>query len=194
MELNQQINLKLSALVVIFYVLLAFLIKDHINLAYENDRAQREIKGIRLEIANGEYNRTIVKTRTVSVPYETIKEIYVPPEGKVIITPKDPNKKLEDVVNITVKRVGFTLQPGMQLTMLPYVGGGLDVKLVFINRFGAGLGLNYFHVSDNNYYISPTVNVTYRLDRIPYVRNSEALLGLAVYPTNRLYLGIRMGL
>jgi hypothetical protein len=191
MELNQTINARLSLLVILFYVLLGYLIKDHVSLAFENDRAQREVNGMRLEVANGVYDRVVIKTRKVIVP--TDKIVYVPPEGKVIITPKNPTKKLDDLVTIRYDRYGFTFEPGMQFTILP-LGGGLDVKLAFINRLGLGVGVNYFSRGNGDYYISPTANVTYRLDFIRFVKNTEALFGLSVYPTNRGYIGIRMGL
>lgn len=177
----------------IMLFLLYFLVTDHIKLAKENDLSQRELRGVLMEINDGRYTRTIIKTKEVRVPTEITKNVYVPTEGYVTITPKDPTKRLEDVVNISYKTSGTTLGLGLETSVLPR-GFGVDAKFLFASRWGVGLGLNYFNSERDGDFFSPTGHISYRLDQIKYIHNTELLFGLGVLPRNFGYLGLRMGL
>lgn len=87
------------------------------------------------------------------------KQPYIPEEGKVIITPKDPTKKISDVINIKVQKMGFCFKPGLKLNLLPY-GIGLDIKFAYAYRFGATVGMSYLRFLETER-ISPTIGVTY---------------------------------
>ena len=124
--------------------------------------------------------------RTIIKNVDRIKTIYVPSEGKVEIITRDPTKNLEDVVDIKVKRWGLAFRPGLQLGMFP-LGIGLDAKVLFINRVGLNGGLIY--TSDKT--ISPTATISYKLDRVPLIQNTELFIGYRPLGTIPLILGIR---
>ena len=94
---------------------------------------------------------------------------YVPPEGKIVIKPKDPSKKLEDLVEVNYKWYGLSFRPGLQLAIIP-MGLGLDAKLIFVNRFGLNAG-GIFLIQSRT--ITPTLGLSYRLDKIKFIYNTE---------------------
>ena len=87
--------------------------------------------------------RVVVKdnklTATVRQPDGTVKtEVkYVPPEGKAEVV-----QPTEGPTEISVKRAGFTFRPAVQGLMGQELKGGLGARLVYFNRYGAGLGLD----------------------------------------------------
>lgn len=139
--------------------------------------------------------RMVIKTRILKVPkliHRTkivFKNVYVPPEGSITITPKDPTQNLEDVIEVNKKWYGLTLKPGFALSVYP-IAYGLDVKLAFASRFGLGLGVLY---SPRNQHVMPTLPLTYRLDRLPLVDNTEAYCAYAPFSSLNLNCGLRIG-
>lgn len=116
---------------------------------------------------------------------------YVPPEGRIIITPKDPKKKLEDVINIKYDTVGWTFRPGIAAGVLPPLLG-LDFKYAFANRLGLNAGLGYrFDYPYKGW--SPFAGITYRLDN-DWLHNTEAFAGILLLPRNTGLVGIRVNL
>ena len=87
--------------------------------------------------------RVVVKdnklTATVRQADGTVKtEVkYLPPEGRAeVVQPTD------GATEISVKRAGFTFRPAVQGLMGQELKGGLGARLVYFNRYGAGLGLD----------------------------------------------------
>ena len=87
--------------------------------------------------------RVVVKdnklTATVRQPDGSVKtEVkYLPPEGKAeVVQPTD------GPAEISVKRAGFTFRPAVQGLIGQELKGGLGARLVYFNRYGAGLGLD----------------------------------------------------
>ena len=135
---------------------------------------------------------TVLKTRILYRTRTKYKTVYVPPEGYVKIKPKDPEKTLEDVVEVKIKWYGLTLKPGLQFGMLN-IGYGLDFKLAYINRFGLNTG---FLIIPNRqtHTITPSLGLSYRLDRLPLISNTEAQCAytpLSLIPIN---CGLRISL
>ena len=87
--------------------------------------------------------RVVVKdnklTATVRQVDGTVKTQvkYVPPEGRAEVV-----QPTEGPAEITVKRAGFTFRPAVQGLMGQELKGGLGARLVYFNRYGAGLGLD----------------------------------------------------
>ena len=108
------------------------------------------------------------------------KTIYVPPEGSIEIKPKDPTKTIDDVIEVKVKWFGKTFHPGARIGLLP-ISPGIDAKVYFIGRLGVELGVGTMVVRnfDNSLFfdgISPTVGISYRLDKIKWLQNSETVI------------------
>lgn len=62
---------------------------------------------------------------------------YVPPEGKAeVVQPTD------GPAEIAVKRAGLTFRPAVQGLIGKELKAGLGVRLVYFDRYGAGVGLN----------------------------------------------------
>ena len=62
---------------------------------------------------------------------------YVPPEGRAeVLHPTD------GATEISVKRAGFTFRPAVQGLVGKELKAGLGARLVYFNRYGAGLGLD----------------------------------------------------
>lgn len=87
--------------------------------------------------------RVVVKdnkiTATVRQADGTVKTQvkYVPPEGRAEVL-----QPTEGPAEITVKRAGFTFRPAVQGLIGQELKGGLGARLVYFNRYGAGLGLD----------------------------------------------------
>ncbi len=67
---------------------------------------------------------------------EKIVTVYVPAEGGLIV--KKPDDKGNVVV--VIKNKGFTARPGIGLFYDGKVNGGLDLKLIYWDRYSMGLG------------------------------------------------------
>ena len=78
-------------------------------------------------------------TATMRQPDGSVKtEVkYVPPEGRAEVV-----QPTEGLAEITVKRAGFTFRPAVQGLIGQELKGGLGARLVYFNRYGAGLGLD----------------------------------------------------
>ena len=62
---------------------------------------------------------------------------YLPPEGRAEVV-----QPTEGAAEITVKRAGFTFRPAVQGLVGKELKGGLGARLVYFDRYGAGLGLD----------------------------------------------------
>lgn len=124
------------------------------------------------------------KQRTDTTP-------YIPPEGKVIITPKDPTKSINDVIKIHYQRYGFTFEPGIQTVLFAEPNLGFDVKVIYARRFGLNVGF----VAGRNLsvLVSPTVSMSYRLDQI-HLPNTEAFIGYVPLDKFTIQTGFRINL
>ncbi len=87
--------------------------------------------------------RVVVKdnklTATVRQADGTVKTQvkYVPPEGRAEVV-----QPTEGPAEITVKRAGFTFRPAVQGLIGQELKGGLGARLVYFDRYGAGLSLD----------------------------------------------------
>ena len=128
-----------------------------------------------------------LQTRTVYLPPGE-SPIYIPPEGGVVITPKDPTKTLGDVVDIQVNRMGLIHELGV---FASYPKGiGLDMKWFYIERFGLEVGARI----DNHKTVSPTFGGSYRLDRSSWLKNTEFACGWAPINYFSTWCGLRLNL
>lgn len=118
-------------------------------------------------------------------------QTYVPPEGQVIITPKDPTKTLDQVINTNYKTWGFCKEFGLALDVAP-LGIGLDMKFFFIKRFGAVIGIDHSEFPMRS--TTPTLGVSYRLDRISFLHNTELVVKYAPLSAFPLWGGVRINL
>ena len=78
-------------------------------------------------------------TATMRQPDGSVKtEVkYVPPEGRAEVV-----QPTEGPAEITIKRAGFTFRPAVQGLIGQELKGGLGARLVYFDRYGAGLGLD----------------------------------------------------
>lgn len=170
-----------------------------IFLIWNNIRYAKQIVRLNYQVASllGTQVRTVIKTRKINVPVEIIKEkiIYVPQEGRVVIEPKEKNKQLEDVVNIKIKNKGLNFSPGLQL-IGPKSRIGIDFKLVYWNRWGivGGITFPFLKIAFPESVIAPTVGVSYRLDRLKYIKNTELSCGYIYLTLIPVYCGFRINL
>lgn len=119
---------------------------------------------------------------------------YIPPEAKVIITPKDTTKKLDDLINVKITNTwGFTRQPGLDISFLP-LGVGLDFKWFYAYKLGTEVGtranLNSSGRIDS---VVPTLGLSYRLDRYKAFSNTELKLTYSPIGVIPIGVGIRVG-
>ena len=64
---------------------------------------------------------------------------YVPPEGSVqVVQPTDGS-----AASVKVKRAGFTFRPAVQGLASKELKIGVGARLVYFNRYGAGLGITH---------------------------------------------------
>jgi hypothetical protein len=118
---------------------------------------------------------------------------YVPPEGRVEVRPKDPTKTLDELVEIKIKWYGLTLKPGMAWGLLPSAFG-MDLKLAYLGRIGAEFGISKQGSIYDLYGLTPRLSLSYRLDRIKFIQNTELYVGwtpLGRYPAE---VGLRWNL
>ena len=78
-------------------------------------------------------------TATVRQPDGTVKtEVkYVPPEGRAEVV-----QPVSGPAEISVKRAGFTFRPAVQGLLGKELKAGLGARLVYFDRYGAGVGLD----------------------------------------------------
>lgn len=62
---------------------------------------------------------------------------YLPPEGKAEVV-----QPMEGPAEISVKRAGLTFRPAVQGLMGKELKAGLGARLVYFDRYGAGVGLD----------------------------------------------------
>ena len=62
---------------------------------------------------------------------------YVPPEGRAEVV-----QHAEGPTEISVKRAGFTFRPAVQGLLGKELKAGLGARLVYFDRYGAGVGLD----------------------------------------------------
>ena len=120
---------------------------------------------------------------------------YVPPEGQVTITPKDKSKSLDDLVTIKYRRFGFITNPGLNLSLVP-LGLGVDAKLAYFNRTGLIGGFTVFEGEGTMraFWFSPILGLSYRLDRIKFLKNTEVFGAWAPFSRYECSLGVRVNL
>lgn len=94
-------------------------------------------------LADSQAARVVVKdnklTATVRQADGIVKtEVkYVPPEGRAeVLQPTD------GTTEISVKRAGFTFRPAVQGLVGKELKAGLGARLVYFDRYGAGVGLD----------------------------------------------------
>ena len=94
-------------------------------------------------LADSQAARVVVKdnklTATVRQADGTVKtEVkYFPPEGRAeVVQPTDGSTE------ISVKRAGFTFRPAVQGLVGKELKAGLGARLVYFDRYGAGVGLD----------------------------------------------------
>lgn len=117
---------------------------------------------------------------------------YVPPEGETEITPKDPSKSIDEIVTIKYKTWGFTNDIGFQLGLVGGYSVGLDYKFFYLGRFGANIGV--LGGKNITTYVTPDLTLSYHLDRISWIHNTELFVGYA--PTARIpyQMGLRINI
>lgn len=117
---------------------------------------------------------------------------YTPSEGTITLEPVDPNvKDINDIIRIHRQVWGFTRELGIQTSFFQ-VSAGLDYKFFFVRRFGATVGIlgsNQFSL-----FVSPTVAVTYKLDRLPAVHNLSLWVGFVPLSKYQYQAGLRLPL
>lgn len=94
--------------------------------------------GVQQEVTVKQDHVTIKEKKVNTVTGETkvnTQTLYVPPEGKVVITTTDEGKTS---VKLTDK--GFTFTPGLVFVPSKDMNIGVNARLVYWNRFGAGIG------------------------------------------------------
>lgn len=117
---------------------------------------------------------------------------YIPPEGTTTITPKDPTKKIEDVVDIKYKTWGRTSDIGLQLGLIGGYSIGLDYKFFYVGRFGANIGL--LGGKNITTYVTPDLTISYHLDRISWIHNTELWAGYAPTSIIPYQMGVRINI
>lgn len=175
--------MRTNLLVLALTLLALFISWDYVKTRRELDKSVRELHGVRLEIAHGKYDRVFEK-RIILAGREKIvyRDRYVPPEGSITLSPKDKSKTIDEVVEVKVKWYGLTFRPGFTTTIAP-IGLILDSKLAYMNRFGLIGGLGLYP------YLTPSVGMSYRLDAVKWLSNTEAAcmylpLSLGILPMN----------
>lgn len=94
-------------------------------------------------LSDSQAARVVVKdnklTATVRQADGTVKtEVkYVPPEGKAEVV-----QPAEGPTVISVKRAGFVFSPAVQGLIGKKLKAGIGVRLVYFDRYGAGVGLD----------------------------------------------------
>ena len=119
------------------------------------------------------------------------RQPYVPPEATVVITPKNPEQKLSNIVNVTViGNYGFTMEPGLDISLVT-PGIGIDLKWFYFKKIGTEVGIERYFGPYNQF--SPTVGLSYRLDRFRLLKNTELKFNYAPLLLFPISAGIRVG-
>lgn len=161
------------------------LVQETIKHMREDNLLRRELKGSNMERDN--FLKLYLNARQLN------NHRHVPSEGGVVITPKDKTKKLEDVVDITVHKSGMTRRIGLQTAIAPF-GFGVDYKVYFFGRLGLNVGGMHY---PSRFTFTPTVSVSYKLDRLKIFQNTEVMVGYQPLPTSRIsnwMAGLRINL
>lgn len=128
---------------------------------------------------------------TTLVPGQT----YIPPESKVVLVSKQPNSIFSPnrTETISFKQWGFTHELGLEIEPFP-VGVGLDFKWLYLSRLGSNIGFNLVRSpSGNNVtYTTPSLSLSYHLDRVPFLSSTEILLGYSPLGPLPAYLALRL--
>ena len=116
------------------------------GLLFSNWHKDRQIDNLAAQtgtLADSQSARIVVKdnklTATMRQPDGTVKtEVkYVPPEGRAEVL-----QPTAGTTEISVKRVGFTFRPAVQGLVGKELKAGLGARLVYFDRYGAGVGLD----------------------------------------------------
>lgn len=172
---------KYTAVLVVALVAVGWVYQDFHNKVHTEELVSKSLLGQSAWLVHRDAakfsqgpKRTGPKSPNV-LPQE--RQAYEPPESKIIITPKDPQKTLDQVINVKIIDTwGFTLEPGLDLEGIG-PGVGLDFKFFYVGKVGAEVGFEkYFGYFDS---FSPTVGLSYRLDRYRMLANTEIKLDYA---------------
>lgn len=94
--------------------------------------------GVQQEVTVKQDHVTIKEKDTNNVTGEVTvntQTLYVPPEGQVVITTTDEGK-----TSVKLTNKGFTFTPGLVFVPSKDMNIGVNARLVYWNRFGAGVG------------------------------------------------------
>ena len=134
---------KLSKIVVFVLVLLLgvllfqnYLLRRSVQEAVEQGGTLPP--GVQQQVTVKQDKVTVKERETNSVTGEVTvhtQTMYVPPEGQVVITTTDEGKTTVDLTN-----KGFTFTPGLVFVPSKDMNIGVRARLIYWNRFGAGIG------------------------------------------------------
>ena len=134
---------KLSKIVVFVLVLLLgvllfqnYLLRRSVQEAVEQGGTLPP--GVQQQVTVKQDKVTVKEKETNSVTGEVTvhtQTMYVPPEGQVVITTTDEGKTTVDLTN-----KGFTFTPGLVFVPSKDMNIGVRARLIYWNRFGAGIG------------------------------------------------------
>lgn len=134
---------KLSKIVVFVLVLLLgvllfqnYLLRRSVQEAVEQGGTLPP--GVQQQVTVKQDKVTVKEKETNSVTGEVTvhtQTMYVPPEGQVVITTTDEGKTTVDLTN-----KGFTFTPGLVFVPSKDMNIGVSARLIYWNRFGAGIG------------------------------------------------------
>lgn len=134
---------KLSKIVVFVLVLLLgvllfqnYLLRRSVQEAVEQGGTLPP--GVQQQVTVKQDKVTVKEKETNSVTGEVTvhtQTMYVPPEGQVVITTTDEGKTTVDLTN-----KGFTFTPGLVFVPSKEMNIGVSARLIYWNRFGAGIG------------------------------------------------------
>ena len=108
----------------------------------------------------------------------------IPPESPVVLVPRVPGARVEDLVEIRYQTWGLCFKPGLVLTLAP-LGAGADVKLAYFRK--AGLAAGVVHARRPLISTSPHVGLSYRI-----WGNTEIAAGYAPLSPLPIWTGIRL--
>lgn len=114
---------------------------------------------------------------------------FIPPESEITVTPREPGKRLADVVTISYSTWGFCHEPGINFSAYP-VGVGLDFKFFYWQRWGLLVGVGYFKVPKE--ILSPQVALSRRIGSKGWFENTEVAAGYLPIGDVPIWGGIRV--
>ncbi len=132
--INRIISYILCALIVLLYI--NNVSKDcAINtLTAQNTTLEKDLKAS-ISISG---RKIIYKTRTIAGEVKTVIK-YLPPEGNATINQSADSGEID----LRVKTRGFTFKPALAGLLGPTPQIGVEARLVYWNRYGAGLGVGF---------------------------------------------------